>query len=296
VVQPLRRRDNPRLGIALMILTTMVFAVQDGISRQLAEHYSVMTVTMIRYWVFAVFVLATAVARPGGIPGVARSRAPWLQVARGLLLVIEICLIVLSFVLLGLIGTHAIFAIYPLLVAALAGPVLGEYVGWRRGLAILVGLLGVLVILRPGFQVFSPVALVPFIGAMMFAVYALLTRKVAMVDAPETSLFYIGVVGAVAITLVAPFWWTPMQGWADWGWMLTLCGLAILGHFLMIKAYSMAEAGTVQPFAYFQLVFVTVIALTIFDERPDTWTVAGAALILGAGLYTLLREAQRKRA
>lgn len=275
-----------------MILTTLIFAAQDGISRHLAESYSVMTVTMIRYWVFAAFVLSAAVASDGGIARVARSRKPGLQILRGLLLVFEICLIVLSFVLLGLIGTHAVFAIYPLLVAALAGPVLGEYVGWRRGVAILIGLLGVLVILRPGFQVFSPVALVPFAAALMFAVYALLTRKVALVDGPETSLFYIGVVGAVAITLVAPFWWTPIRGAADWAWMLTLCISAIVGHFLMIKAYSLAEAGTVQPFSYFQLVFVTVIALTIFDERPDAWTIGGAALILGAGFYTLIREAR----
>ena len=137
---------------------------------------------MIRYWFFAAFVLAIAAASPGGIRRVARSGAPRLQVFRGLLLAVEICVVVLSFVLLGLIGTHAIFAVYPLLVAALAGPVLGEYVGWRRGLAILVGLLGVLVILRPGFQVFSPVALVPLAGALMFALYDLLTRKVALVD------------------------------------------------------------------------------------------------------------------
>jgi drug/metabolite transporter (DMT)-like permease len=279
-----------------MILTTLIFAGMDALSRHLATKYSVMTVTMIRYWVFAAFVLATAAASHGGIRRVARSGAPWLQVARGLLLAFEICVVVLSFVLLGLIGTHAIFAVYPLLVAALAGPVLGEYVGWRRALAILVGLAGVLVILRPGFQVFSPVALVPLLGAFMFAVYALLTRKVAAVDPPETSLFYIGVVGAVAITLVAPFWWTPIQGWADWGWMLALCVLAILGHFLMIKAYSVAEAGTVQPFSYFQLVFVAIIALTLFDERPDAWTIAGAALILSAGLYTILRQARLGRA
>ena len=278
-----------------MILTTLVFACLDAVSRHLASHYSVITVATIRYWVFAAFVLATAAASPGGIRGVARSRAPRLQVFRGLLLAVEICVVVLSFVLLGLIGTHAIFAVYPLLVAALAGPVLGEYVGWRRGVAIVVGLLGVLVILRPGFQVFSPVALVPLAGALMFAVYALLTRRVALVDRPETSLFYIGVVGAVAITVVVPFFWTPIHGWADWGWMAMLCGSAILGHFLLIKAYAVAEAGTVQPFAYFQLVFVAIIALTLFDERPDAWTVAGAALILGAGLYTVAREARLAR-
>ena len=105
-----------------------------------------------------------------------------MQITRGILLVVEICVTVLSFVILGLIGTHAIFSAYPLLVAALAGPVLGEPVGWRRRVAIGVGLLGVLVILRPGFTVFSPWALVPFAGALMFAVYALLTRLVGRTD------------------------------------------------------------------------------------------------------------------
>jgi drug/metabolite transporter (DMT)-like permease len=240
----------------------------------------------------AAFTLAVSASREGGIPRVARSAYPWTQVLRGVLLVAEICVTVLSFVLLGLIASHAIFAVYPLLVAALAGPVLGEYVGWRRGLAILVGLVGVLVILRPGFTVFSPAALVPLVGALMFALYALLTRLVARGDSAGTTFFYTGTAGAVAITLVTPFFWTPMQGTADWLWMLTLCSTAVIGHFLMIKAYEVAEAGTVQPFAYFQLLFILILGLTLFGERPDAWTYAGAALILAAGLYTLVRQAR----
>jgi drug/metabolite transporter (DMT)-like permease len=279
-----------------MIATALVFACQDGMSRYLGANYSVITVVMIRYWFFALFVVTVASAQKGGVRRVARTERPGLQVARGILLVLEICVTVLSFVLLGLIGTHAIFAVYPLLVAALAGPVLGEYVGWRRGIAIGVGLLGVLVILRPGFQVFSPVALVPFVGALMFGVYALMTRRVGRTDSAETSLFYTGIVGAVAITAVGPFFWTPIHGAYDWFWMLTLCGSGVLGHFLMIKAYEVAEAGTIQPFAYFQLVFVSVMGVALFDERPDGWTVAGAALILAAGLYTLLRQARLGRA
>jgi drug/metabolite transporter (DMT)-like permease len=290
-----RRRNNPRLGIALMIATSLVFACQDGMSRYLASRYDVITVVMIRYWFFALFVLVTAQAQAGGIPRVARTSRPWTQIARGILLVVEICLTVLSFVLLGLIGTHAVFSVYPLLVAALAGPVLGEYVGWRRGLAIGVGLLGMLVILRPGFQVVSPAALIPFAGALMFAVYALLTRLVAATDSAETSLFWTGVAGAVAITLVGPFFWTPIHGAWDWFWMLTLCGFGVLGHFLMIKAYEVAEAGTIQPFAYFQLVFVSIMGFALFGERPDRWIVAGGALILGAGLYTLVRQARLGR-
>jgi drug/metabolite transporter (DMT)-like permease len=144
--------------------------------------------------------------------------------------------------------------------------------------------------------VFSPVALVPFVGALMFAVYALMTRRVGRTDSAETSLFYTGIVGAVAITAVGPFFWTPIHGAHDWFWMLTLCGSGVLGHFLMIKAYEVAEAGTIQPFAYFQLVFVSVMGVALFDERPDGWTVAGAALILAAGLDPLLRQAQLGRA
>lgn len=288
-------RNNPRLGIALMILTSAIFALQDGISRHLAANYSVMTVVMLRFWFFAAFVVALSAVRGGGLRKVARTAQPGLQIFRGVLLAAEICVTVLSFVLLGLIETHAIFAVYPLLVAALAGPVLGEYVGWRRGVAIAVGLVGVLVILRPGVRVFSPEALVPLVAALMFALYALLTRLVARRDSAETSFFWTGVAGALSITLVAPFWWTPIEGAADMLWMATLCVSGALGHFLLIKVYEVAEAGVVQPFSYFQLVFVTILAVTLFHERPDLWTIAGAALILAAGLYTLVREAALRR-
>lgn len=278
-----------------MILTSMIFACQDGMSRYLGTHYSVVTVVMIRYWFFALFVLTLASAQKGGIRRVARTDRLAMQITRGILLAAEICVTVLSFVVLGLIGTHAIFSAYPLLVAALAGPVLGEPVGWRRRAAIGVGLLGVLVILRPGFAVFSPWALVPFAGALMFAVYALLTRLVGRTDTAETSLFYTGIAGAIAITLVGPFFWTPIHGAFDWFWMLTLCAFGVAGHFTMIKAYEVAEAGTIQPFAYFQLVWVTIMALVLFGERPDRFTVLGAALILAAGIYTLIRQAQLGR-
>lgn len=284
--------NNPRLGIMLMILTTMVFAIQDGVSRHLAANYNVITVVMLRYWFFALFVIALSAQHRGGLRKVVQSKAMGLQILRGFILVVEIGLTVVAFVMLGLIETHAVFAVYPLLIAALAGPVLGEYVGWRRGLAIVVGLVGVLVILQPGVKVFSLEALVPLLAAFLFALYGLLTRRVARVDSASTSFFYTGVVGAVAITLVGPFFWTPMVGWADWGWMGFLCVMGALGHYLLIKAYEAAEAGTIQPFAYFQLVFVTLIALLLFGERPDLATVIGAGIILAAGLYTLIRQAR----
>lgn len=278
-----------------MILCTLVFATQDGVSRHLGEKYSVATIVAIRFWIFAVFVMVWAAVRGGGIRRVARTGNLPLQIARAVLLVLEIWVTILSFVLMGLIGAHAVFAVYPLLVAALAGPVLGEYVGWRRAMAIGVGMLGVLVILRPGATVFNPLALVAFAGALMFAIYALLTRLAARTDSAETSFFYIGVGGAAVMTLIVPFAWTPIHGGADWAWMIALSCLALLGHFLMIKAYALAEASVIQPFAYFQLVFVGLIGVFLFGERPDGWTLAGGAIILSAGLYSLFRAGRLGR-
>jgi len=131
--------QNTPLGIGLMVATTFVFALQDGISRHLAAEYNVMMVVMIRYWFFAAFVLVMAARETGGIARAARSAMPFLQVFRGVLLVVEINIMVLAFVYLGLVESHAVFACYPLLVAALSGPVLGEHVGWRRWTAIAVG-------------------------------------------------------------------------------------------------------------------------------------------------------------
>lgn len=287
-----RAGNDTRLGIMLMILTSAIFAAQDGVSRHLAENYSALTVVMLRFWFLAAFVIVLASVRAGGVRAVARTSQPGLQIFRGVLLVAEICVTVVSFVTLGLIETHAVFAAYPLLIAALAGPVLGEYVGWRRGVAVAVGLAGVLVILRPGMKVMEPAALIPLAAALMFAVYGLLTRLAARKDSAETSFFWTGVAGAAAITLVAPFWWTPIVGAADMAWMAVLCLTGAVGHFLLIKVYDVAEAGVVQPFAYFQLVFVGVIATTLFGERLDPWTLAGTGLILAAGVYTLLREAR----
>ena len=181
--------SNTRLGIVLMVATTFVFAMQDGISRHLASEYNVIMVVMIRYWFFAAFVLAIAARAPGGIRAAARTSQPVLQGFRGVLLALEICVMVLAFTLLGLVEAHAIFACYPLLVAALSGPILGEKVGWRRWVAIGVGFVGILIILQPGITVFSPAALVALVSALLFALYALLTRYAARRDTTATSFF-----------------------------------------------------------------------------------------------------------
>ena len=142
-------KQNERLGILLMIITTIVFASQDGLSKYLATEYNVYMVVMIRYWFFAAFVISIAHRKPGGLRKQAYTRQPALQIFRGALLALEICVMISAFELLGLIESHAVFACYPLLVAALSGPILGEQVGWRRWIAIFVGFIGVVIILNP---------------------------------------------------------------------------------------------------------------------------------------------------
>lgn len=280
--------QNTRLGILLMIATAFVFSVQDAISRHLASEYNVLMVIMIRYWFFAAFVIAIAKRQAGSIRAAARSRRPLVQAFRGVLLAAEVCVMVLGFVLLGLVESHAVFAVYPLLVAALSGPVLGEYVGWRRWTAIGIGFLGVLVILQPGFGVFAPAALVPLLAAALFALYGLLTRYVARDDSAAVSFFWTGTAGAVVMTAVGIWFVEPMAP-RDWGWMGLLCLTAAFSHWLLIRAYEVAEASAIQPFAYLQLVFATVIGISVFGETLRPNVALGAGIVVLAGLFTLWR-------
>lgn len=284
--------QNTAAGIRLMILTTLVFSVQDAVSRHLAAEYNTIMVIMIRYWFFAAFVVAVAARSAGGVRAAAATNQLGLQIFRGVLLASQVCIMVLSFVLLGLVEAHAVFACYPLLIAALAGPVLGERVGWRRWAAIGVGFIGILVILRPGVTVFAPEALVPLAGAFLFALYGLLTRYVGRQDSAATSFFWTGIAGVVVLTPPGLWLWEPMDA-AGWGWMTFLCLSASFGHFCLIKVYEIAEASAVQPFAYFQLVFASAIGVFLFGETLEPMTAVGTAIVVLAGLFTLFRARRR---
>ncbi|RYH09917.1 DMT family transporter [Tropicimonas sp. IMCC6043] len=286
--------QNTRLGIALMVATCLVFAVQDGLSRHLAAEYNVFMVVMIRYWFFAAFVTTVAARRAGSLRAAAATAQPLLQITRGLLLAAEICVMVTSFVLLGLVESLAVFGGYPLLVAALSGPVLGEKVGPRRWTAIGIGFFGLLVILKPGFGVFSPYALIALTATFMFALYSLLTRKAARRDKASTSFFWTGTTGAVLMTAVGAFYWQPMLP-ADWGWMAALCVTGALGHYMLIRCYEVAEASAVQPFSYLHLAFGSMLGVLVFGEALRANVVIGMAIVVSAGIFTLLREARQSR-
>ncbi|MFM2391369.1 MAG: hypothetical protein RLZZ437_2924 [Pseudomonadota bacterium] len=277
---------NNRLGIWLMILAVSMFAAQDGFSRHLAETYNVTLVVMIRYWVFGAFVLLWALRRPGGLRSVATTQ-PIIHVARASLLIAEVCVIIWGYTLIGLIESHAVFAVCPLLVAAMSGPILGERLGLRGWLAILAGMTGVLVILQPGSGVFTPTALLPFAAASMFALYSVLTRKASAKDGSFTSLFWSGTIGAVIITAIGLPQWEPISP-PDWGLMLIYAFLALAANYVLIKCYEVAEASSVQPFAYLQIVLVSIIGVVVYAEALETHVIIGAAIVIAAGLVTLM--------
>lgn len=281
--------QNTRLGIMVMIAATFVFAMQDGVSRHLAAEYNVLMIVMVRYWFFAAFVITIAVRQAGGFRKAVATKQPILQTLRGVLLAAEVCVAVLALTYLGLVDTLAIFICYPLIVAALSGPVLGEHVGWRRWSAIGAGFIGVMIILRPGWGVFELAGILPLVSALMFAGYALMTRYAARLDSTATSFFWTGTTGSVFMTAVALHAWEPMTS-QDWVWMGILCVSGGIGHWLLIKCYELAEASALQPFAYFHLVFGATIGVTVFGEMVELNVAIGAVVVVAAGLFTAWRE------
>ena len=285
-------KSNPKLGISLMAVTMLIFAVQDGISQYLAREYNVFFIVMVRYWFFALFVVILCSKQPGGLRKAISTKQPFLQVFRGAFLALEVIVMITSFTLLGLIESHAIFSIYPLLVAALSGPVLKEFVGWKRWSAIFIGFIGVMIILKPSNNVFSLEAIIPLVAALMFALYSLLTRYAARQDTSMTSFFWTGIIGAVVMSIVGSGYWIALKP-VDWAWLGLLCILACLAHYLLIKCYELSEASSLQPFAYLQLLFATIIGLWIFSEKLEVHVVMGAFLVVLSGLFAIWRERQK---
>ena len=280
---------NPKLGIWLMIAAVAAFAAQDGFSRYLASEYNTLMVVMVRYWVFAGFVLLLALRRTEGLRASVSSRHMRVHVARSVLLVGEICVIVWGYTLIGLIESHAVFAICPLLIAAFSGLILGERIIWQRWLAIGAGMVGVVVILRPGMGVFTPAALLPLAAAVMFGLYSILTRLTTRDEPTFPSFFWPGVIGAGFMTVVGlPNWQSVAP--ADLPLLAIYAGISIFSHWLLLKCYEQIEASRVQPYAYLQIVFVTLIGLTVYAETLSPLVALGAGIIIAAGLYALSLE------
>ena len=287
-------QNNVLLGIGLMVVTTFMFSTMDGVSRYLAENNNVFTIVTMRYWFVAIIMAISCLLVKDSFKKLLYTKQPFTQFSRGLILSLNNCLVVYTFTLLGLVETHAIIACYPLIVAGLSVPFLGEKFGWRRWTAIFVGFLGVIIILRPTTNVISEGAIYALIGAIMFAVYLILTRYVSRLDTAITSFFWTGIGGSVTMTIISFFIWEDILR-EDLLWLLIMCLLSASSHFMMVKTLQVAEASVIQPFSYLQLVFGSIIGITIFSESIDLMIVFGAIIVIGAGLFTAWREYVKKQ-
>ena len=282
-------QNNVLFGITLMVITTFMFSSMDGVSRYLAEKNNVFTLVTMRYWFIAFVMMVTCLFLKNRVSDILNTKQPYVQFSRGVILSLNNCLVVYTFTLLGLVETHAIIACYPLIVAGLSVPFLGERFGWRRWMAIFTGFIGVIIILRPNTNVITEGSLFAIIGAIMFAVYLILTRYVSRSDTAITSFFWTGIGGTVTMSLISLFIWDNILK-EDHLWLLLMCILSAGSHFMMVKTLQVAEASVVQPFSYLQLVFGSIIGVTIFSESIDLMIIIGALVVIGSGLFTTWRE------
>ena len=289
--------DSKRTGYLFTLLAILIFSLQDAISKHLGSLYPPVFIAMLRFWAFGAFAMALGARSPGGLKVVAATKRPALQILRGVLLAFQIVVTITAFTKVGLAHSQAILASGPIFVALLSMPLLGERVGWRRWTAIGIGLCGVLIILNPAGSAFDMGVLLPLISALMFAVYVIATRLVSREDTASTSFFYTGVVGAVAISLVGPFFWTNLTP-GDWLWMGLLCITGMSSHYFLIRAYDLLDAAAVQPLTYLQVVLAAIIGVSVFGETLNLNTVVGSAIVVGAGIFTIWRESvvARRRA
>ena len=230
---------------------------------------------------------------PGTLRALRGTHQIGIQIVRGVVLFIGTCCAFLSLRYLPLPQVTALSFVAPILVTVMAAAFLREAVGWRRWTAVGIGLIGVVIIIRPGND-FSWALALPLAMAAMYSIYQVLTRAVHANASPAISLFFTALVGAAAATVLVPFWWV----WpTTTGWLLLVGSAAAggLGHWLMILAFERAEASFVAPFAYTELIWATALGFVLFAQVPDQSTWAGAAIIVCSGLYIASRERLKQR-
>jgi drug/metabolite transporter (DMT)-like permease len=280
-------------GIGLMCLSCVVFACLDVTAKYLGRQVDMLEVIWARY--ASAFMFALLVYNPVTRPGILRSERPWLQIVRSGLLLGSTLFNFVSFKYLQLDQAMAILFSTPLIVAALAGPMLGEWIGFKRWAAIGVGLLGVVLVAQPGFGSIHPAAILTAIAAFFLSFYNITTRILARHDPSETTLFYSNLIGALAMLPVMPFVWTTPSEPLHVFLMTTFGALASLGHFLLIVAYRHAPASVLSPFMYSQLLWAVMLGYLVFGDVPNRWTIIGAAIVIASGLYLVQRERIRVR-
>lgn len=300
--------DRPLYGILCLVGAGMVFSIFNAIVKHLTQELPVLEVAWGRYVFHLLFALVYAAVAakfatsPGPSPiswlrrwrNALRSRRPGLQFLRSLLMLATTLLFFFALFYIDLATATAIAFVEPMVITILSFLILKELVGVRRWTAVVIGFIGVLVVIRPGFGMAHPAMLVPVLSASTGACYNVLTRVVARYDGNATSLFYSALVGCLGLTCALPFIWQA-PSWDQW---LLLAALGISGgfaHTLVIRAFSFASASIIAPFIYLQLLWAMAIGFLWFGNLPVLTTWIGAGIIIATGIYTAHRERIRAR-
>jgi drug/metabolite transporter (DMT)-like permease len=286
---PLAAAKRQRLiAIALMVTAVNCFSFLDTTAKYLSLILPVVQVVWARY--FGAFVVAIVLSNPITHPGLLRTSRPWLQIFRSALLVASTLLAFSALPYLQLDEQVSIIFAAPFLVAALSGPILGEWISWRRWLAILAAFTGVLVVTRPLAGGIHPAALLTCCSAVCYAVYIITTRMLARTDSNETTLFYSNIVGAAVMSAVVPLFWVNPNNLFAVLLMLAAGVFGSVGHYLLIMAHRHAPAAILAPYIYTQLITMIVLGYLVFGDIPNQWTFIGAAIVIASGLYLLSLE------
>ncbi|MCA8928139.1 MAG: DMT family transporter [Alphaproteobacteria bacterium] len=282
-------------GVLLFTAGLSFIALADAMAKVLGQSMpSPQVVWLYLCCVLIVLALYFGVTRQN-VRKLAKTNRPWLQVARGLCILGSLTFIFAALRFLPLAEATVINFTGPLFMVALAGPILGEKVGWRRWVAVLVGLAGALIVVRPGSAVFQWAALLPIGSAVFFALFQLITRKLAGQDSAMTTLLYTQVVAAVGAIPAAPFFWTPITLY-QFGYVFLAGFVGLAAHICMFNAFRLADASLLAPINYTRIVASVLLGYLMFDQLPDAYTIAGGAVIVTSGLFVIWREAQVRRA
>ena len=289
-----QQRRHRLIGIALMCGAVTLFACLDTTAKYLNTQMDTMQVTWARY-TFA-FVLTLFVFNPITHPRLLRTARLKLQLTRSVLLFLATAGNFLALRWMQLDEVLSIIFTFPFIVAIASGPLLGEWIGWRRWCAIGFGFAGVLLITRPGLGGVHPAALLSLGATIAYGFYAVITRIVSKVDSDQTSLFYSNFIGALIMLPIIPFVWTTPSSWLITLMLMAIGVLGSTGHFFLIAGHRLAPAAVLSPFVYTQLIWVVILGYLVFDHLPNTWTIAGGSMVVASGLYLLHRERRTGRA
>jgi drug/metabolite transporter (DMT)-like permease len=285
------RADLPFKGIALILASTVFLGTSDVTAKYLSATLPSIEIAWIRFFVFAL--IMSPAMLPGSPLFALQTRRPGLQLLRGAALLGSSLFFISGLRFLPIAEASATGFVSPLFVTALSIIFLSEKVGLRRWIATAVGLVGVIIILRPGSGAFHPAAFFPIVSALAWAGTLIMTRMMSGSERASTIMTYSSIAGVGILTALVPFVWvTP--SWHDILFGIFIGVASTVGQWIVVLAFRYADASVLAPFSYTQLMWVSILGFLIFGEVPDIWTVTGAAFIVASGLYTAHRERVRQ--